>query len=80
MSEPNEDRAIIHYEKFVCGTLVTESEWLELTADELRQAIANGHMIVIKQVGGEYLAADGRECHDHVYYGAEYFRPSGAID
>lgn len=80
MSASPQDRAIIHYEKLVCGTLVTEQEWLALTADQLREAIKNADMVVIEQPGGEYLAADGRECHDSVCYGADYFRPSGAID
>jgi hypothetical protein len=76
-----EERAIIHYEKLVCGALVTRAEWLTLTADELRQALTNGDMIVIRQPGGEYLAADGGECHDHVSYGGDgYWRPSGRID
>jgi hypothetical protein len=75
-----EEVATIDYCKIVRGAVVGQSEWLELTADELRQAIAKGDLIVIRQDDGQYLAADGRECHDSVGYAGSYWRPSGAID
>jgi hypothetical protein len=68
--------ATVDYSKEVRGTLVTYEEWSELTADQLREAITNGDMIVIKQADGTYTAVPALECYDSIEHSEGYFRPS----
>jgi hypothetical protein len=66
----------IDYRREVKGTLVSYEQWPELTADQLREAITNGDMVVIKRDDGTYIAARADECDGHIEHCSGYFRPS----
>jgi hypothetical protein len=70
-------KATVHYRKEVKGTLVTHAQWLELTANDLRRAIAAGDLLVVRQEDGTHVAVPPLECSDDIEYGGgDYFRPS----
>jgi hypothetical protein len=69
------EAATINYHREIRGALVTNREWLELSADQLREAIAHGDLLVIKQTSGTYMAISASEFGDHVVHCEDYFRP-----
>jgi hypothetical protein len=69
--------ATVDYHKRVQGALVTYGQWLKLTADQLREAIAAGDLLVVKQKDGTFVATPALEIYDDIAHAEDYFRPSG---
>lgn len=68
--------------EIITGTLVTREEWKALTANQLREALAWGDLLVVRRTGGGYIAVSAREYGDeidHQYHG-DYFRPAWSLE
>jgi uncharacterized protein YbjT (DUF2867 family) len=72
------DTATINYQHDVVGELINQHEWFDLTADQLREAIGNGDLVLIKRPDGQYQAICARFYADAIDHRADYFRPAWA--
>jgi hypothetical protein len=69
--------ATVNFYKTVQGVLVNKKQWSALTADQLREAISNGDLLVVQQKNGTFVATPALEIYDNIEHAADYFRPSG---
>jgi hypothetical protein len=75
-----DDDATIDITKEIKGTLVTRKEWKALTADQLREALTWGDMLVVREDDGPYIAISAREYGDDIEHNGDYFRPAWSIE